>query len=349
MGLDFLRNNGAKRMASYAPLPPMFDAPSTDDVDTDVNWDYELPADHWKPLPAHVEGGWRVRDWAERPSRFVDGKDVGDTIAWLWSPERHPVPVRLSQIGGVAVRVEDGRVGREDPLVERVVSMVVDPFPWEGIEGFAGDLQEHGFRLLPARPPGGAPSYDFEEMRKAAQNRSNDEMGTLEEAALARDRSQPAVVDGRLEPRQGGIGDLDGAPVVGLIKTYSREYLHPRGVQVRLELEPLHRTPLFALPDEKLPIVSWYLRLSGAASAMPNWGVVRVELPLAWFEPRKNSDGPAYVDHLSAMLCEYRTHDQTYGRAAVSLHPIVRAEQLLSAVFAPSNLLGSRFCRLTSL
>ena len=350
MGLEFLRNHGARRMAAYEPRPPIFDPPDTRPAEAKVDLDYELPAAKWVPLPADGETGWRPRDWSERPSRFVDGKDVGETIAWLQSPEGHPVPVRLSEIGAIAVRVDEGDVRREFHAVERVVSLVADVFPWDEVEGFAGALQEHGFRLLLAPPPGGAPSFDFETMRKAAQNRSNDEMGTLEEAALAFDRDRPTVVDGRLEPRQGGLDDpAVRAPAVGVIKTLMHEYLHPAGIQVRLRLGPGERTPLFALPHEKLPVVSWYLRLSGTAAAMPNWGVVRVELPLAWFEARRNTDGDAFVAALCRLLCAYRTRDGGYARAPVSLHPIVRAEALLGALFTPSGMLGSRFCRLLEL
>jgi hypothetical protein len=349
MGLEFLRNHGARRMAVYEPRPPIFDPPETRDGGPDADLDYEMPAAAWRPL-ATADSGWRVRDWAERPTRFVDGKDVGETIAWLQSAEGYPVPVRLSEIGAVAVRVEDGDVRREFYAVDRVVSLVADVFPWDEVEGFAVSLQEHGFRLLVAPAPGGTPSFDFETMRKAAQNRSNDEMGTLEEAALAFDRDRPAVVDGRLEPRQGGLEDpADRAPAVGVIKTLMHEYLHPAGIQVRLRLGPGERTPLFTLPNAKLPVVSWYLRLSGTAETMPNWGVVRVELPLAWFERRRNTDGDAYVAALSRLLCAYRTRAGDYDRAPVSLHPIVRAETLLGALFTPSSRLGSRFCRLTAL
>jgi hypothetical protein len=131
-----------------------------------------------------------------------------------------------------------------------------------------------------------------------------------------------------------------------VIKSHQHEYLHPAGIQLRLRLEPGERTPLFALPQEKLPVVSWYLRLCGTAATMPNWGVVRVELPLAWFDGRRNGDGDAYVASLCRLLCAYRTRDGGYSRAAVSLHPIVRAEELLGALFTPSSELASQFCRL---
>ena len=60
---------------------------------------------------------------------------------------------------------------REFVVVDKVVSMVADLFPWDEVESFAAELQQNGFRLLPAQAPGNRPSYDFEKMRKAAQKR----------------------------------------------------------------------------------------------------------------------------------------------------------------------------------
>src|SRR5438093_256694 len=96
--------------------------------------------------------------------------------------------------------------------------------------------------------------------------------------------------------RGGGrtVGGSADAPGAGGIKTHNRNYLHPRGMRLLYELEPGQRTPVFALPAAKLPVVSWYVRLAGDAGGMPTWGVVRVELPLPWFEARKHLDGMAY-------------------------------------------------------
>ncbi|TAK28736.1 MAG: hypothetical protein EPO21_22180 [Chloroflexota bacterium] len=351
MGLEFLRDYAARRVAPYAPQPSLLDAP-TEDVNEagDVFLDYEMDANAWTAQPIETPVGWGPRTWPECPRRFIDGKDVGQTIAWLRAPGGFPVPVRLAEIGAVSVRVVDGTCRREFTAVDRVVSMVVEPFPWDEVEDFATALQRHGFRLLSAWPPQGRLSYDFEEMRKAAQNRSNTEMGSLEEAVLARASLEPTIVDGRLEPRAGGF-DQQWSPVVGVVKTHSRNYLHARGLQLLYDLEPGERTPLFSLPKAKLPVVSWYLRLSGAQSTMPNWGLVRIELPLHWFEARASSCSPdvEYVAHLCRTLCAYRSLDSSYARAPVSLHPIVRAEQLLGALFTSGSILMQRFYRLTAL
>ena len=43
--------------------------------------------------------------------------------------------------------------------------------------------------------------FDYEQMRKQAQNRTNQEMSEWEAVALAADTERPVLVDGRLEPR----------------------------------------------------------------------------------------------------------------------------------------------------
>jgi hypothetical protein len=348
MGLDFVQNYGGCRVDQYNPQPPLWDEPPDDEQEQDedrVNLDYEIDRADWEVMSLNVSENWRPGDWPERPVRFVDGKDVGRTIAWLLAPGGYPVPVRLSEIGSVVMRVVDGECRREFAVTERVVSMVADVFPWDEVESFAAALQANGFRLLSAYPPSGIPSYDFEKMRKAAQNRSNDEMGVLEEAALAQEADVPSVVDGRLEPRQGGF-DPAQSPVFGVIKTHYKNYLHPLGMQLLYQLEVGQRTPTFSLPKEKLPVISWYLRLSGGG-AIPNWGLVRIEVPMQWFE--SHGCDWDFVDRLSRTIYEYRCREHSYRRASVSLHPIVRAEESLGSLFFPTSAITNQFYRLTGL
>ncbi len=321
--------------------------------------DVELPRDEWDAITPQTPDGWRVGEWAERPIRFVDGSDKGDTVAWLRGPLGHPIPVRFSQIGSVVVEVIAGERFRIFDICEPVVSLVADAFEWDEVEAFASELQENGMRLLPAKPPGGVLSYDFETMRKAAQNRSNDEMGILEELAIAQAPDVPTIVDGRLEPRSGGF-DPAVSPVIGVVKSHREIYLHPGGLQLLYGLSAGQRTPVFRilktrkvtetgveLKDINLPVASWYLKLAGGAGAMPTWGYVRVEVAWAWFEkhPRRFE----WADYLSRALCEYRCRDRNYGRAAVSLDPIVRAEELLAATFEAHRALVNRFYRLAGL
>jgi hypothetical protein len=347
MGLDFLRNNGARRMREYDAQPLLLsDGVVQDDArDENVDIECEVPADAWKSRDVRAAPG--IATWPYRPVRFVDGKDVGRTVAWLQSPAGHPVPVRLSEIGAVVMRLVDGKLRREFSLVERVISVMVDPFPWEEVESFAIALQERDFRLLACQAPEGGYSYDFERMRKTTQNRSNDEMIRLERQALASASDTPTVVDGRLEPRAGAF-DAATAPVVGLIKTHSKNYLHPQGWRVFYDLRPGERTPAFRIASRNIDVVSWYLRLAGDRGELPNWGVVRLEMTEPFFKQCLAGDW-SQLDRLSRLICEYRCRDQSYGRAAVSIAPIQQAEASLGAQFTQTDVLISQFYRMTSM
>jgi hypothetical protein len=337
----FLQTYSAQRVQQYAPQPEFWNSDPDEKLKTVL--DYERSSDQWAAMTPAVPAGWSPMAWEDRPRRFIDGKDVGETVITLRAPGGYPIAVRLSQIGSTVLEVVDGICYRRFAVVESVVSMVVKPFPWYEIEGFAAALQEQGLRFLPARWPTKGIPYDFEVMRKAAQNRSNDEMATLEEYAVAQDNEVPTVVDGRLEPRSGGF-DQECSPIIGVVKTHHQNYLHPLGMQLMYQLQSGQRTPVFAIPGT-LDVVSWYLRFAGG---MPNYGLVRVELPQKWFEQVKGQDF-GYVDQLSRLLYDYRCRDQSYGRAAISLHPTVRAEQSLAALFQPLPMLMSRFYRLAAL
>jgi hypothetical protein len=325
----------------------------SDDPEEETGLDYEVEAQHWEPIdvPERPSHG----DPAIEPVRFVDGKDVGRTVAWLQSREGYPVPVRLAEIGAVVMRNVGGQLRREYGTVERVVSLVVDFFPWDEVESFALALHEQGFRLLPCKLPDSDSDgqrewgllFDFERMRKTTQNRSNDEMIRLERHALAMGSNEPTIVDGRLEPRAGAFNARTD-PVVGIIKTHSRNYLHPQGWRVFYRLRPGQRTPAFRLEARNLDVISWYLRLDGAAGELPNWGVVRVELPQRYFEDTLLRD-TRYLDGVSRLACRYRCFDSGYGRAAVSIAPIQRAEESLGAIFTNADTLISRFYHLTGL
>lgn len=352
MGLDFLRNNGARRVRNYDAQPFLLDdgLMMDDEPDEGRDLDYELASGDWRPIDIEEDDG--LAGWPLQPKRFVDGKDVGRTVAWLQSREGYPVPVRLSQIGAIVMRDVDGELRREFFVIERVVSLMVDLFPWDEVESFAIALQQNGFRLLPSRKPKpgktfeGGWTFDFERMRRTTQNRSHDEMVRLERQALAREPYAPTLVDGRLDPHEGAFDDTS-CPVVGLIKTHSRNYLHPQGWRAFYNLRPGQRTPSFRL-EGKLNVISWYLRLDGARGELPNWGIVRIEIPRRLFEITLERDW-SYIGRLSRLISRLRCRDQSYGRAPVSIYPIQRAEASLGASFTQSEILINRFYRLTSL
>lgn len=351
MGIDFLALYGAKRMRNYNVQPLLLgdgptivehpeDAPNTTDLS------FEQDAERWQPID--IRHTPLPTPWGYRPLRFIDGKDVGRTVAWLQSRVGYPVPVRLSEIGAVVMRDVDGQLRREFSVVEKVVSLVVDLFPWDEIESFAAELQERGFRLLPVNVQPENYSFEFERMRVATQNRSNDEMVWLECRALMNDGETPTLVDGRLRPCARAF-DTALLPVVGVIKSHSQNYLHDQGWRTFYSLAPGQRTPALLLRDDRLNVVTWYLRLDGSRGEMPNWGIIRVEIAEPFVNAQLGTKRNEYIDQLSRLLCDYRCRDESYGRAVVTVQPIQEAEYSLGALFSDADALINKFYRMTNM
>lgn len=348
MGLEFLRSNGAHRMRDDAIRPLLLgESEESGELQEQerVEMSYEIPVGEWKPIDVCNAATSAIQ--AHCPKLFIDGKDVGRTVAWLQTAQGFPISVRLSEIGAILMSNSNRRLQREWYIVEHVVSMVVEAFPWDEVESFAAALQAEGFRLLPCQKPKGRLTYDFQEMRKATQNRSMDEMIRLEKQALVRAGQVPVLVDGRLEPRRGGFDEAN-TPVVGMIKGHHRNYLHDEGWRTYYKLQMGQRTPAFLLEQKNINVVSWYLRLDGADGIMPDWGIVRLEIPEEFFRLQLQKDW-TYIDALSRMVCEYRCKDKSYERASVSLYPIQRAEEILGATMTRGDQIVSRFYNLTQL
>ena len=351
MGIDFLAVFGAQRMRNYDAQPLLLGDGLTmeeqpDDAPNRVDLSLEYDEENWQPID--VRRTTMPRPWGYRPLRFIDGKDVGRTVAWLQSREGYPVPVRLSEIGAVAMRDCGGQLRREFSAVEKVVTLIADLFPWHEIEGFAAALQERDFRLLPVNVHPNDYTFDFERMRVATQNRSNDEMLWLECRALMNDGDTPTLVDGRLRPRASAF-DTASLPVVGVIKSHSQNYLHDQGWRTFYQLAPGQRTPAFRLCDEHLNVITWYLRLDGTRGEMPNWGIVRAEIAEPFKKEQLGEHWTGYIDQLSQLLCNYRCRDESYSRAVVSLQPIQEAEHSLGALFSDADALINMFYRMTNL
>jgi hypothetical protein len=353
MSLDFLREHSGRRLR---PDPSALGSGGDDEDDEaplvgeePVGLDVEMPRAQWGPVDAlHDAGAAHLL-----PIRFVDGCHRGQTVAWVQDADGHPLPVMLAEVGGVCLRRHGRALRRECAFVERVVTMVIDPFPWHEIEAFAVALRAVGLRLVPASPPkddNDKPyfSFDFELMRKRTQNRANYEMEVLEEVAIAQDPHAPTLIDGRLGPRIHGLERKD-VPVVGVVKTHSGEYLHEQGWRTFYALRPGQRTPAFRIPHKDLPVISWFLRLTdgGREADSPAWGIVRAELTEQFFQTLP--DPRAYISALSAWLFQVRCRRADYTRAPISLEPIVQAEESLSSLLSPPEYLKSWFYRQTGI
>src|SRR5438128_1278878 len=114
MGLEFLRNNGAHRMRDDAVHTLLLDndAESGEMEEQErVEMSYEVAAGHWHPID--VKNAALPTTWTQHPKLFIDGKDVGRTVAWLQTAEGFPIPVRLSEIGAILMCNNDRHLQRE--------------------------------------------------------------------------------------------------------------------------------------------------------------------------------------------------------------------------------------------
>jgi hypothetical protein len=345
MGLDFLQNYGGRRLRQYIEQPPLdpSEIDGEEGNDPKVTLDFELAADAWVSRPVVSD----PFDPATLPQRFIDGCHYGKTITCLYDAARHPIPVRLAEIGGVSLRIDGRSLRREFAHLERIICLIVDPFPWHEVEDFATSLTEKiDMRLLPALPPEineiRQLTYDYASMEQRTYTQAQVEMRVLEELALGKDCETLTLVDGPL-------GRIEHPRAIGIVKQHRKNYLglHRQCWQVFYDLEPGQRTPAFRLASQSSPVVSWYLKLDGAHGVMPNWGIVRVEISVEHFESQ-GSDFD-YLDRVSNALLQLRCRQGSYARAPVSMEPIVRAEESLKSLLTPPATLAQRFYHLTGL
>jgi hypothetical protein len=380
MGLDFLKQHGGRRSGAYSAAPSLFLSQqnpeeegddTADTTGTHVNLDYETEGNPWATQDIEEDNDTDSNNpedfgsWQWTPRRFVDGKDVGRTAAWLESPDGWPIPVRVAQIGAATLyscndegtNGEPWRLDCETRLVEKVVALEADQFPWDEVESFAAALHANGFRLLIARRGEGITPFEFDALQNTAKKRSNEEMFRLERQAIRGCRETPAaysaapliptLADGRLEDKRGGFAQTD--PVYGVIKKHNNlRYLNAESGLVFYRLCPGERTPAFSVVRPQFSIVTWYLRLDSLSVSGPTEGVVRVELTKTFFEDVIRGDF-GFVNRLSRFILRCRTRDSGYQRAAVTVLPIQQTEEKLRAHFAPAELITNDFYHLTGI
>ncbi len=340
-------------VTSSSPVLPIMPPPeeAEDEEEPTIFLDKEQKPEEWKPIIV-TEAPTRE---GESPIRFIDGAQQHRTVMWIRCPRGTPVPLVLAEVGAVTLHLEGRRFLREAVSIERVLSFVGDPFPWEEIEGFAQALLRHPqlqLRLaLANKPLEKHHPYDFEVMRLQAVSRARQEMDTLERLMLARQSTMPTLVDGPLH-RVMGEPTADGSLMIGVVKTHAANYLHDQGWRTLLELRPGQRTPVFQITGQKgmtsrqgrFPIATWYLKLAGGPRLAPNWGYVRIEVPWKQFET-KFAGSFDFIGRLSRWLIDARCRAESYGRMPVSLEPVVRAEEVMKPLFGSLDALSHRLYR----
>lgn len=340
---------------AVGPTPTLPTLATNDDDDApseSIDRTVEHPEAEWRPIsvpeaPANA---------GEYPQRFIDGSHMAQPVLCVRAPRGWPIPLLLSEVGAVSLRLEGRGFRREFVAVERVLSFVADPFPWEEVEAFAAALlnsPELQLRVLPANSPETHHDpFDYEVMRMQARSRAQREMAVLERLALAVDRSVPVLVDGPLN-RVTGVPDPQSPLLIGVAKTHSTNYLHADGSRALLEMRPGQRSPVFRYEGLRgdfggLPVASWYVKLAGGPQLAPNWGYVRVEVPWGQFTQQFKGDFQ-FINRLSRWLMDARCRSSSYARMPVSLDPIVRAEEALKPLFTSLPVLVNRLYRTAGL
>src|SRR6266478_5694577 len=200
----FLRAYGASGVGNTPAqpfLPVMAD--EEEPVANTADLEIELPLEKWA---ARIVAEAPAKP-GEHPIRFIDGSFAAIPVLYLRPPQGWPIPVLVSEVGAVALRLSRRALVRDLALVERVGSFVADPLPWAEVEAFAAAVAldpELKARFLPAnRPPAERNPFDYEVMRAQAYHRCEQEMLNAERLALASDATAPTLVDGKLPGRIG--------------------------------------------------------------------------------------------------------------------------------------------------
>lgn len=359
-GLDFLRRHGARRTQATPTRPgqPIAlednaedEAPERPELKAPrVDLEYETPLESWKPRRISTCGGWAEwDDWSLRPQRFVDGKDVGRVVAWLRSQDGFPIPLRFSVIGAIAVSNSCSRLSNAWSMAQPMLSMVTSCFEPAEVAAFRDALAALPTPILlqDVACPVDEMGWDWERVAGRTRAESRRQMLGLEKKAIAHQADVPTLVDGRLDDHAGGFS-FETQCVLGLIKNHRLDYFSGQDApwQAFYDLEPGERTPVFAieLAAARRWVVTWFVRLCGSDGKLPDSGVVRVEVSREFFEGHCTFED---VDRWSRLVCQYRCTDSSYGRASISIAPIVRAEELLGATFPAFEPLLGRFYRAT--
>ena len=306
------------------PLAPLLDLAGEESDESGRSvLDYERPAHAWAPIDPVEPAG-------QLPVRFVDGSIV-TRLAGALVVEGRRRPLVAATIAAAALELHGRTLTRAPGAITRTAMALYE----DGIEPAVlararSVLEARGVRLLLREMESGY--RDFDTMRLSMRARAMDEMEACERDILMQSPSTPTLVDGLLERRLVRVPDR-AIPAVGLVKQHSATYLPGDLQELLYHLQPGQRTPAFVLEVDNVPLVNIYLRLSAPHGASPSAGIVRVTAPVEYLEGRYPPDArPRYLSALAGYLHRLRHRDEGYARAAVSIEPIVRVEEHLTAI-----------------
>ncbi|MBV9101903.1 MAG: hypothetical protein JO198_12780 [Candidatus Dormibacteraeota bacterium] len=316
--------------AGFVALPPI-DRGDADDEEQQAakleQASYEVPAWEWRPI---ASGGVPTRP----PTRFIDGTLHSRTFGVIRANGALR-PLILASIAAAELRLEGRTLRRpEDGWRNDCVLCIAVDIGTDLTLELKEAASACGVRLVARESE--AAAHDFELSRRRAWDFAKREMEALERALLLRDPETPALADGLLERRLVTIESQRQA-AVGMVKQVLRHYLPAPLTSLLYELSPGERTPAFLLQTTNAHLVSWYLRLGEGAMMGPGQGIVRLSMPLEYLERAfpAADDRSREISAISHRLRQLRCRQESYGRSAVSLEPIVTTEEVLRTLVPP--------------
>ncbi len=317
--------------AGFLKLPPVAVAEAEDEGAMKARLEqtsYEVPAWEWRPIPGAGEP-------SERPTRFIDGSLHSRTVGVI-KVAGSMRPLVLAVVGALELRLDGRKLVRppDGHRTECVLCLAANEMGTELTAELAEAVAERGIRLIAKESD--VETHDFEMIRRRAWDFAKGEMEALEQKLLLRDSKTPALADGLIERRLSTI-ESQRQPAVGMVKQILMHYLPAPLTHMLYDLAPGERTPAFQLTTKNAQLVSWYLRLGEGQLMGPGQGLIRLSVPLEYLERRfpTPSERTAEISALSHWLRQIRCRELSYGRSAVSLEPIVRAEEQLHALMPP--------------
>lgn len=317
--------------AGFLALPPVDRGDADDEEQMAAKLEqasYEVPAWEWRPIASSGEA-------RRPPTRFIDGSLHSRTFGVI-RVNGALRPLILASIAAAELRLvgKTLRRPREGWRNDCVLCVAANDMGTELTLELAQVANSCGVRLV-ARESDVA-VHDFEVIRRRAWDFAKREMEALERDLLLRDPDTPTLADGLLERRLVTI-ESQRQPAVGMVKQVLRHYLPAPLTSLLYELGPGERTPAFLLETKNARLVSWYLRLGESPTMGPGQGIVRLSMPLEYLERTFVSpdDRTGEISAISNRLRQLRCRQESYGRAAVSLEPIVTTEEQLRTLLPP--------------
>lgn len=317
--------------AGFLRLPPVDrgDADDEEQLRTKLEQvSYEVPAWEWKGIPCTGEA-------VRRPVRFIDGSLHSRTVGII-HVEGGMRPLVLASVGAIELRLNGRALSRDADgyRTDCVLCVAANKMGTELTLELAETVKAIGVRLVARESD--VEIHDFEQIRRRAWDFAKGEMEDLERQLLLRDAETPTLADGLLERRLVTI-ESQRQPAIGMVKQVLRHYLPAPLTSMLYELRPGERTPAFLLETQNAQLVSWYLRLGEGSMMGPGQGIVRLSVPLEYLERAfpTPAQRTSELSGVSGWLRQIRCREESYARAAVSLEPIVRAEDQLRALIPP--------------